>query len=263
MEEGEAWDESWDSASQSLGGFEDYDEAYYGSAEDHQDVDEDPILEAYAAMVEQGLDEEDGEAVEWAADVLQAESEVYFARQSAKGGGHKGFGYRRDFSVHGALTFEERKSRLQEMKQKTTCRKCGQKGHWANDPQCPKSGGKKSGGKGHGGSSSTTTSTKSFGGKSQGGGKSSGKKPRTVYFTINEYEEGRPEDGRRQAYMVTGDFTAVPPPTSLGGSGVAIPPAIYAMTSDEDMDPDEELDQWSDKEVKVINDYKKKEPKMR
>ena len=245
VEEGEAWDESWDSTSQSLGGFEDYeDAAFYGGADDHYEAEDDPVLEAYAAMVEQGLDEEDGEAMEWAADVLQAESEAYFARQGAKGGGHKGFMPRRDFSVHGALTFEERKSKVQEMKQKTTCRRCGQKGHWANDPQCPKSG-KKSGGKGFGGSSSTsTTSTaaKSFGGKQHGGGKSSGKKPRTVYFTINEYEENT---GPRRAYMMTGNFNAVPPPTSLGGSngadGAAVP--IYVMNSDEEMEPDDKLDQ--------------------
>ncbi len=247
VEEGEGWDESWDSTSQSLGGYEDVEEsAYYGGADDYHETEDDPVLEAYAAMVDQGLDEDDGEAVEWAADVLQAEYEVYFARQGAKGGGHKGFGgYRRDFSVHGALTFEERKSRLQEMKQKTTCRKCGQKGHWANDPQCPKSG-KKSSGKGHTGSSSASTSstaTRSFGGKSHGGGKSSGKKPRTVYFTINEYEDEKHGAGGR-AYMMTGDFTAVPPPTSLGGSagGANVTAPIYAMNSDEEMSPDDELD---------------------
>ncbi len=88
-----ASDESWGSASQSLGGFEEYDDsAYCGGVDDHHETEDDPVLEAYAAMVEQGLDEEDGEAVDWAADVLQAESEVYFARQGAKGGGHKGFG---------------------------------------------------------------------------------------------------------------------------------------------------------------------------
>ena len=93
VEEGDASDESWGSASQSLGGFEEYDDsAYCGGVDDHHETEDDPVLEAYAAMVEQGLDEEDGEAVDWAADVLQAESEVYFARQGAKGGGHKGFG---------------------------------------------------------------------------------------------------------------------------------------------------------------------------
>ena len=86
--------ETWESASQSLGGYEDYidDTTVYHAetAEPYMD-DGDPIHMAYQAMVDEGLDEEDPEAVEHAADILQAESEAYHARLRAQSTGHYGF----------------------------------------------------------------------------------------------------------------------------------------------------------------------------
>ena len=35
-------------------------------------------------------------------------------------------------------SLEERKKRLQPLKKTTKCTACGQKGHWAMDPECPK-----------------------------------------------------------------------------------------------------------------------------
>ena len=76
---------------------------------------------------------------EYAAEVLQAEAEAYFLRSKAGQSGHHGFGggAARQFQVQGHLTMEERKARVQQLKSKTQCRRCGQTGHWANDPQCP------------------------------------------------------------------------------------------------------------------------------
>ena len=50
--------------------------------------DEDVTYEVYASMLEHGLDEEDYDALAYAAEVAQAESEAYFMRQKAKGSGH-------------------------------------------------------------------------------------------------------------------------------------------------------------------------------
>lgn len=65
-------------------------------------------------MVDQGLDEDDPEAVDYAANILQAEYEVYHARQQAQQTGHRGFWSQgRNFQVSGNLSFEERKARVQ------------------------------------------------------------------------------------------------------------------------------------------------------
>ena len=40
--------------------------------------------------------------------------------------------------VKSNLSIGDRKKRLQEIKSKSKCLKCGQVGHWSGDPQCPK-----------------------------------------------------------------------------------------------------------------------------
>ena len=40
--------------------------------------------------------------------------------------------------VRSQLSIEDRKKRLQEIKSKSKCLKCGQIGHWSGDPVCPK-----------------------------------------------------------------------------------------------------------------------------
>ena len=106
--------------------------------------------------------------------VMQAEQEAYFAK---KGAG-KGKGFRqppaRQFQVTGSLSLEERRAKVAALKARTTCRRCGARGHWSGDPTCPHTkGGKK--GKGPSSppppmtSSSTTTSLRSsFGGPLKG-----------------------------------------------------------------------------------------------
>ena len=185
--------------SQSLGGYEDYEtSAYYGEEESPLDDDE-AIYEAYAVMVEQGLDEDNVEALEYAAEIIQAESEVFFVRNKAHQSGHYGFSGGRQFQVQGHLTLEERKARVQAMKSKTTCRRCGQVGHWSGDPQCPKGYKKGKGKSGHTTSSTSSMASTKGGGKNQKG--RGGDKPRTVFFTINEYEQ-KADQHEKSAFML-------------------------------------------------------------
>ena len=153
-------------------------------------MDEDDLIcSAYNSMLEDGFDETDYEAAEYAAEVLQAEAEAYFLRSKAGQSGHHGFGggAARQFQVQGHLSMEERKARVQQLTSKTHCRRCGQTGHWANDPQCPKSFRK---GKGKGSSPTSSGSTSTSASPKSGKGSKSGKSDKscTVYFTINEYE---------------------------------------------------------------------------
>eukprot|EP00913_Durusdinium_trenchii_P024011 g22549.t1 len=181
--------EDWESHSQSLGGYEEFDGYHVDEAYAYVNDEDEVIHSVFMNMHEEGLDEQDPEAAEYAAEVLQTEAEAFFVRDRAGQTGHRGFGGSpRHFQVQGHLTMEERKARVQALKAKTQCRKCGQHGHWANDPQCPRSYKK---GKGKSSSSSpSSASTATSSPKSNKGGKG-GKsdKPRTVFFTINEYSD--------------------------------------------------------------------------
>ncbi|CAE7367988.1 RE1 [Symbiodinium necroappetens] len=204
----------WDSYSQSLGGFESEAASGYfgyegaGTTEHEYQEAEDPTLEAFAALVNEGLDEADPESAEYAADVIQAEAEVYFTKQRAQQKGHHGFNNKR-FEVRGQLSLEERKARVTALKSRTSCRACGARGHWSGDSICPKGGGK-----GKRSPSSTSTSSTKGAGKNKGKGasdKSGGPKPRTVYFAVSD-----PEPVEPKGFMANrGDFSRVPPPTSL------------------------------------------------
>ena len=57
----------------------------------HYEDEYDPVLAAFQAMVDEGLDENDMESAEHAAEILQAEAEVYFVRMKAQEPGHYGF----------------------------------------------------------------------------------------------------------------------------------------------------------------------------
>ena len=201
--EDDSWSDDWDSQSQSLGGCDDV-ESYH--AEELYVNDEDEALHSvYVSLLEEGLDETNDEAAEYAADVMQVEAEAFFVKNRAHGSGHYGFGGSRQFQVQGHLTLEERRARVQALKSRTTCRRCGQQGHWSNDPQCPK-GFKKGKGK-YGGGSTPANSSASAGsstkGKSNYGGKSGkSEKKQTVFFTINEYQDVSSLPTNSQAYMM-------------------------------------------------------------
>ena len=134
---------------------EDYEDNYETETNDYLDEqnEEEYYMDAQEEhigyFVDDGINLEDPEISEYAADVLQAEQEYYFAR---KGAAAKGSGIpARRFEVSGSLSIKERRAKSAALKAKTTCRRCGATGHWSGDSACPhsksKGGGKKGGGK--------------------------------------------------------------------------------------------------------------------
>ena len=220
-------EDDWETRSQSLTGYtavedsdyfpeETYDNYSYEAVGDQVlDDEEDGYLVMNFAMIcENGFDMANEEACALAAESLQLEQEAYFVRNQGKGKGHGGFQPHRSFDISGQVSFQERKARLAQLKAKTECRRCGAKGHWSGDPQCPKSPRKSFGGGARKGSSSTSKGSSST---SAGGGKRDGKqKPRVVYFSMGEE---KPEDQgpvQRFAGMALERGGAqVPPPSSL------------------------------------------------
>ena len=180
-------DEPWDSHYSSVAGHtEDYgdDEWHefegYSSVtrEDYEESNDGFMEEHVGLLLTDGFVLENDEAGALAAESLQHEWEAFLLKRQAQGKGHKGFSVQRHFDVKGKLSLAKRKARLQQLKKSNTeCRKCGQKGHWSGDPQCPKSQGK--GGKGTGRSSASSIS-----GKGKKGDK--GQKPRVVYFAMHQ-----------------------------------------------------------------------------
>ena len=176
--------------------------------------------ELFAHLASQGLDVDDEEALEYAAEIIQTEREAFFARHRAfkkgfKGSKGKGSGKSstppssRHFDVQGQLSLSERQQRVQSLKSRTTCRKCGQVGHWSGDFICPKNN--KGGKSGPGSSASSSAPTKSS--ASAGRGAKDGK-PRTVYFGIKS------DDGySRKSYRAM-RYNAVPPPSCLSDGQV-------------------------------------------
>ena len=162
---------------------------------DYEEPDElDFQADALAYMAEQGLSLEDYDSAEYAAEMIQIDAEGYFA---GKGGKAKGLPRLRDhrFELSGHLRLEEKRQRLQELKNRTTCRRCGATGHWSSDSVCPKNRGKsKSKGKFTGSAptapSSSSTSTTTTTPKGSGRNKGSGKRP--VYFAIAEDVQPEP-----------------------------------------------------------------------
>ena len=202
------------------------DAGYYAGYEAEVDYDlyegEDPILNVFAAMVAEGLDENiDQESAEYAAEVLQAESEAYFTRQQAQSRGHSGFGGK--YEVRGELSLEERKARVTALKARTACRRCGQKGHWSGDPTCPKGSSKGKRPAVSSASSSLTSTGK--GGKTNAKPGKGSFKPRTVYFAVTDQDPPKVKTG----YMAyNGKYSQVPPPKSLASTsalGTAGPPS--------------------------------------
>ena len=68
-------------------------------------------------------------------------SEAYTAYEQARAQLRDQQKKRGFFKATGTLTFEERKAEIKKEKQqhtKLSCGDCGQRGHWAGDPECPK-----------------------------------------------------------------------------------------------------------------------------
>ena len=127
-----------------------YDQAaYHGymyddEHEEHQVEPGDFSEENLALLCEQGLDMEDQEACDTAADIIQADAEAYWAKKGAQQKGQKGF-KPPPFEISGSFSLDEKRAKLQQLKARTTCRQCGAVGHWSGDAQCPLSKGKDNG----------------------------------------------------------------------------------------------------------------------
>ena len=98
---------------------EDFSEETYEPEEPYVSDEIDPIEEHIGFMVDDGVDFDDPESAEAAAEVLQAEQEAYFVK---KGAAQKGKGFRvppsgpKHFSVSGSLSLEERKAKIASLK---------------------------------------------------------------------------------------------------------------------------------------------------
>ena len=101
---------------------------------------------------------------------------------------------------------------MQQLKSRTECRKCGQKGHWSGDAQCPKS---RMDNKGKGSKTPSTASTGAGSSKHHGKGKghsSQNQKSRVVYFAM--HQDGVQDDFK--SYMaVHGRASASSEPQSM------------------------------------------------
>ena len=150
---------------------------------------------SFAMLSDGGLGLQSDEACAYAAECLQLEHEAYLARNKGKGKGFNGFGQKREFDITGLVSFQERKARLAQLKAKTECRRCGQKGHWSGDGSCPKGATR--------GSSTSPSRKGSFGGRSPSASGNSGKgkaaKPRAAHSPRANHQDDQGSEA--QAYM--------------------------------------------------------------
>ena len=144
--------------------------------------------EHLAYLLDNGLDPEDTEAGHFAADVIQAEEEAFWSRKGASSKGHAPM-KPPPFEISGTFSMDEKKAKLLQLKARTTCRKCGNVGHWSGDAQCPLNKGKGKTKNPRAGAPSSSLSSTGWAGRghppgrgTSHAGRGSGKdKPRTVY----------------------------------------------------------------------------------
>ena len=122
----------------------DYEEEDFDGEEEEEYYDDDveeAQLETLCEMLDEGYDDpEDLEAL------VNTQSVAYLAKGHVEGKGKGNSFQRRPFKGRGkgsSLTLEDRRAKLRQLKERSTCKACGRKGHWAGDPGCP---GKKTGG---------------------------------------------------------------------------------------------------------------------
>ena len=194
---------------------DDEDNGYNDGDTDYPPEEMDIMEQQIGYYVEEGVDLEDPDEAEYTADILQAEAEAFYAKKGAASS--KGGGFRppsqRQFQVSGSLSLEERRQKIASLKSRTTCRRCGQTGHWSGDSVCPATKGQGKKGKPRPGSGSGTSHTPPSNPK--GGEKSGGGKQRTVYFSIRE--DGNFQPTAHLAYRTPQGrgFHAVPPPSNV------------------------------------------------
>ena len=86
----------------------------------------------------EGFNSEDREAVALLTEAAQAETMAFMARSKAKGKGKPTAKTAHSYRPRPSnLSVEDRRKKLQEIKNKSTCKVCGRRGHWAGDKECP------------------------------------------------------------------------------------------------------------------------------
>ncbi len=93
-------------------------------------------LESLAFLCEAHGDEDIEEAAQVSADFVQGQSTAYVGsfkdyKARKKGKGKGGYPVRPS-----NMSIQDRRKKLQELKSRTNCKKCGRRGHWAGDPNC-------------------------------------------------------------------------------------------------------------------------------
>ena len=112
---------------------------------DGEEYDEYEYVETYDSADDLALEAEDyaeHEDEEVRSDVGASEDEsisVAYAAYDAARSKVRDLQRRRGyFRAEGTLTFEERQAAITKEKSRTACAACGQTGHWAGDPECPR-----------------------------------------------------------------------------------------------------------------------------
>ena len=142
-------------------------------------------------FVDEGIDPAacSKEDLEMIPESVEAESFAFYTRSSAKNNGFSTPGGGSNYRGGGnGMTPQEKQAKVMAAKQRSTCRACGQQGHWERDAICPKRKGKN---KGKGKFKGFKGGSKNKGKKGNDKG-SSEPKPRVVYFSVND--EGADED---------------------------------------------------------------------
>ena len=113
-----------------------YDQEDY---EFHDEIDEYDVI-ALNAIVELDVEENPRQVGE----VIQLQQAAFAAFGKAKGKGFskKGKSKGKGKMVRSALSLDQRRAKLVELKARSKCLRCGGIGHWAGDPQCKFPGGK-------------------------------------------------------------------------------------------------------------------------
>ena len=196
--------------------------------------------EHLAFLVDSGLDLEDEDACAKASEITHAENEAYYNRKGATAKGYPGM-KAPPFEISGSFTLDEKRARLQSLKARTTCRKCGAVGHWSGDAICPLTKGKGKMTAPRAGASSTSISPGAGRGavpKENHFKRAAAKsKPCAVYLSLREHQ-GPSHPTANLAYRTPAsphrqpqDYRRVPPPRSLDEAAASGSTALSPTTT--------------------------------
>ena len=115
---------------------------------DAEDKIEQDVCSAFVAV---GLDLDNKEIAQQAADCVHDEIHAYYSREEARNRGVPVSKNIHQFRPRGLeLTLQQRRDNVAKAKKNSKCNSCHKYGHWAGDPECENHKGKQSGQQGHG-----------------------------------------------------------------------------------------------------------------